>query len=148
MAVFVTGRVLLDTNVFIDYLRAGRYGGWVAGGRQSGIRFLSAVVLLELRVGADTARRSRAVDRIQAAFPPERVVAPTAALFNRAGTLFRKLHADASELRDRLGPMNDLLIALTAWQIGARMVTGNIGEFSRIAEHLPGLVVVDPAVEP
>ena len=39
----------------------------------------------------------------------------------------------------------DLLFALTAWRIGATMVTANIGEFGRIAEHLPGLVVVDPA---
>lgn len=145
MAVFVTARVLLDTNVFIDYLRSGRHGVWVWGGRQSRIRFLSAVVLLELRVGADTTRRGRAVDRIQAAFPPERIVAPTPALFDRAGRLFRALHGDGSRLRDRLGPINDLLIALTAWRIGATVVTANSGEFNRIAEHLPGLVVVEPS---
>ncbi len=144
MAVLVTGRILLDTNVFIDYLRSGRHEAWVWGGRESRVRFLSAVVLLELRVGADTARRGRAVDRIQAAFPPERVVAPTPALFDRAGTLFRALHGDGSGLRDRLGPMNDLLIALTAWRIGATVVTANSGEFNRIAERLPGLVVVEP----
>ena len=40
--------------------------------------------------------------------------------------------------------MNDLLIALTAWQIGATVVTANIGDFGRIADHLPGLVIVEP----
>jgi len=40
--------------------------------------------------------------------------------------------------------MNDLLIALTAWQIGATVITANIGEFGLIADHLPGLVIVDP----
>jgi predicted nucleic acid-binding protein len=144
VAVFVTGRILLDTNVFIDYLRAGRHGAWVWGGLQSRVRFLSAVVLLELRVGADTARRSRAVDRIQAAFSPERTVAPSSALFDRAGTSFRALHGDGSRLRDRLGLINDLLIALTAWRIGATVVTANSGDFGRIAEHLPGLVIVEP----
>jgi len=44
--------------------------------------------------------------------------------------------------------MNDLLIALTAWRIGAAVVTANSGEFSRIAEHLPGLVVAEPTEEP
>jgi predicted nucleic acid-binding protein len=147
VAVLVTGRILLDTNVFIDYLRAGRHGPWVWGGRESRIRFLSAVVLLELRIGADTARRARTVDRIQAAFPADRVVAPTAGLFDRAGALFRVLHGSGARLRDRLGPMNDLLIALTAWRIGATVVTGNSGEFTRIAEHLPGLLVVEPSEE-
>ena len=116
-------------------------------GRPSRVRFLSAVVLLELRVGADTARRSRAVDRIQAACPAERVVAPAPALFARAGTLFRTLHGDGSRFRDRLGPINDLLIAVTAWRIGATVVTANSGDFNRVAEHLPGLVVVEPTEE-
>lgn len=110
-------------------------------------RILSAVVLLELRAGAGTLRRGRAVDRIQAAFPAERVVAPTAGLFDRAGALFRMLHGDGRGLRDRLGPMNDVLIALTAWRIGATAITANTGEFSRIAEHLPGLLVVEPTEE-
>ncbi|MCI0545943.1 MAG: type II toxin-antitoxin system VapC family toxin [Candidatus Rokubacteria bacterium] len=147
MAVFVAGRILLDTNVFIDYLHLGRHASWVWGGRPSRIRFLSAVVLLELRVGADTARRGRAVDQIQAAFPAERVVAPTPGLFDRAGGLFRVLHGNAAGLQDRLGPMNDLLIALTAWRIGAAVVTANHREFSRIAAHLPGLTVVEPTEE-
>jgi predicted nucleic acid-binding protein len=37
-----------------------------------------------------------------------------------------------------------LLIALTAWRIGATVVTANSDDFSRIAKHLPGLVVVEP----
>jgi len=70
---------------------------------------------------------------------------PTPALFDRAGALFRTLHGSESGRRDRLGPMNDLLIALTAWRIGAAVVTSNSGEFTRIAGHLPGLVVVEPS---
>jgi hypothetical protein len=44
MAVSVTGKVLLDTNVFIDYLRADLHGDWIFGGMSNTIRFLSAVV--------------------------------------------------------------------------------------------------------
>jgi hypothetical protein len=32
MALPVTGKVLLDTNVFIDYLRAELYADWLFGG--------------------------------------------------------------------------------------------------------------------
>ena len=144
MAVSVTGKVLLDTNVFIDYLRAGLHADWVFGRVGHIIRFLSAVVLLELRLGADTPRRKRAVDRLHKAFPSGRLIAPAPALFDHAGRLFRTLYGDGAGIADRLGPLNDLLIALTARQIGATVVTGNLQEFRQIASHLPGLKVVAP----
>ena len=40
--------------------------------------------------------------------------------------------------------MNDLLIALTAREIGATVVTGNVAEFNRIAGELPGLQILSP----
>ena len=91
------------------------------------------------------ARRRRAVDRIQGAFPPDRILAPTPPLFDRAGRLFRLLHGARRGRSDRLGPMDDLLIALTAWQIGAALVTSNIAEFRRIAASLPGLFIIAPS---
>jgi predicted nucleic acid-binding protein len=54
------------------------------------------------------------------------------------------MYGNASGLTDRLGPINDLLIALTARQIGAAVVTSNILEFRRIASQVPGLKVVAP----
>jgi predicted nucleic acid-binding protein len=147
MAVPVAGKVLLDTNVFIGYLRAGLYAEWVFGRMQNTVRFLSAIVLMELRFGADTPRRKRAVDSIQRAFPPGRIIAPTPQVFEQAGRVFRTLHGDGFGLQDRLGPLNDLLIALTARQIGATVITNNIEEFRRIATRVPGLRVVAPAQE-
>jgi predicted nucleic acid-binding protein len=99
---------------------------------------------MELRLGADTPRRKRAVDRIQAAFPPGRLIAPLPALFDHAGRLFRTLHGDGSGLADRLDPVNDLLIALTARQMGATIVTSNLQEFYQVGTHLPGLRVIAP----
>ena len=144
MALPVTGKVLLDTNVFIDYLRTDRYADWIFGGVSNIIRFLSSVVLMELRIGADTLRRQRVVDRIQAAFPASRLFAPLPLLFDQAGQLFRTLHGNGSGLDDRLGPVNDLLIALTARQIGATVLTSNVEDFQRVARHLPGLRIVAP----
>jgi predicted nucleic acid-binding protein len=144
VALPVTGKVLLDTNVFIDYLRADLHADWIFGGVSNIVRFLPSVVLMELRIGADTPRRKRAVDRIQAAFPGSRLIAPLPPLFDHAGRLFRTLHGDGSGLDDRLGPINDLLIALTARQIGATVVTSNLAEFRQIATHLTGLRIVAP----
>jgi predicted nucleic acid-binding protein len=144
VALPVTGKVLLDTNVFIDYLRADLYADWIFGGVGNIIRFLSSVVLMELRIGADAARRQRAVDRIQAGFPASRLIAPLPSLFDQAGRLFRALYGNGSGLDDRLGPVNDLLIALTARQIGATVLTSNVDEFRQIERHLPGLRVAAP----
>lgn len=134
-------KVLLDTNIFIDYLRTGLHEEWITGRVPGTVRFLSSIVLLELRLGADTPRRRRAVDRIKAAFPPSRWLAPGPELHDQAGLLFRSVFGDAKALLasgDRLGAMNDLLIALTARHVGARVVTGNARDFERIARQLPG----------
>ena len=144
MAVPVAGKVLLDTNVFIDYLRADLHAEWVFGGVSNTLRFLSAVVLLELRLGADTPKRKRAVDRIMNAFPRGRLIAPAPLLYEHAGRLFRTLHGAGSARTDRLGPMNDILIALSAREMGATVVTSNLKDFNRIGEHVSGLKVVAP----
>ncbi len=144
MAVSLTGKVLLDTNVFIDYLRADLHADWVFGGVSNTIRFLSSVVLMELRLGADTPRRKMAVDRIQAAFPTGRLIAPLPVLFDQAGRLFRALYGDGSGFADRLGAIDDLLIALTAKQMGATVVTSNVQEFRQIATYVPGLRIAAP----
>jgi predicted nucleic acid-binding protein len=136
--------VLLDTNVFIDYLRQELHADWVFGRVGSTIRFLSSVVLMELRLGADTLPRRRAVDRIKAAFPAGRLIAPAPDLFDRAAVLFRDLYGLPSGTVDRLGPVSDLLIALTAWRIGATVVTSNVSDFRRIQRRLSGLAVTEP----
>jgi predicted nucleic acid-binding protein len=144
MALPVVGKVLLDTNVLIDFLRVGLHTEWVLGGQGTVVRFISAVALLELRLGADTPKRKKAVDRIQQAFQSGRTLGLTASMLDHSGRLFRAMHGNASGLSDRLGPMNDVLIALTAREIGATVITNNLLEFRRIARKLPGLKVTTP----
>src|SRR5207249_11718162 len=122
MAVSVSRKILLDTNVLTDSRRLGSHADSVSGRAHPAIRFLSSVVLMELRLGADTVPRRRAVDRIKGAFPVQRLIAPAPDLFDRAGVVFRALHGDGRGLRDRLGVVNDLLIALTAWGMRATVV--------------------------
>ena len=142
MAVPVGGKIVIDTNVFVDYLRAGMHAQWVLGPASGRTRFLSSVVLLELRLGADSRARRRAVDRIRGAFPATRQVSPSPRSFDRAGRLFPVLHGKLAG--DRLGHMNDLLIGLTAREIGAAVLTRNLAEFRRIATVVSGLNVLAP----
>lgn len=114
------------------------------GWRGSIIRFISAIAVLELRLGADTAKRKRAIDRLQQAFHPGRTLGLTPPLMDHAGRIFRALYGNAAGMGDRLGPLNGILIALTAKQIGATVVTSNVMEFRRIAAKVPGLRVVTP----
>ena len=148
MALPVGGKVILDTNVFIDYLRVGRYAEWVFGGVGEIIRFLSAVVMMELRLGANTRKRTKAVDQVLAAFPGQRLIAPAPHLFDRAGQLYQTLYGARAGRTDRLAPLNDLLIALTAREIGATLVTNNLEEFHRISTRVKGLAVVAPTLTP
>lgn len=144
MALPIGGKVLLDTNVLIDYLRAGLHSEWVLGGGGSIIRFISAITILELRLGADTPKRKKAVDRLQQAFHTGRILGLTPPLVDHAGRVFRALYGNTVGMGDRLGPLNDVLIALTARQIGAAVVTSNVMEFRRIAAKVSGLKVVAP----
>jgi predicted nucleic acid-binding protein len=144
MALPIVGKVLLDTNVLIDFLRAGMYTEWILGGQGSVVRFISAVALLELRLGADTPKRKKAVDRLSQAFQSGRILGLTPSALDHAGKIFRALYGNASGLTDRLGPMNDVLIALTAREIGATIMTSNVLEFRRIAAKVPGLKVAAP----
>lgn len=144
MALPIGGKVLLDTNVLIDFLRAGIHAEWVLGGQGTVVRFISAVALLELRLGADTPKRKKAVDRLHQAFQSGRILGLTPTILDHAGRLFRTMYGNASGLTDRLGPMSDMLIALTAREIGATVVTSNVLEFRRIAAKLPGLKIAAP----
>ncbi len=144
MALPVVGKVILDTNIFIDYLRAELDEDWIFGRVGPSVRYLSSVVLLELSLGADTLRRRREVQRIRESFPKGRVVAPAPEFFERAGELFRSMYSSGNEPTDRLASVNDILIALTAWRMGATLVTRNLEDFSRIGDRLPGLATRAP----
>ena len=102
MALPIGGKVLLDTTVLINFLRAGMHAEWVLGGHGTIVRFISAVALLELRLGPDTPKRKTAVGRLHQAFQPGRVLGLTPIILDHAGRLFRAMYGNASGLTDRL----------------------------------------------
>ena len=143
MALPIGGKVLLDTTVLINFLRAGMHAEWVLGGYGTIVRFISAVALLELRLGPDAPKRKTAVERLHQAFQPGRVLGLTPIILDHAGRLFRAMYGNAGIDRPP-GLRNDMLMALTAREIGATIVTRKLQEFLRIATKLPGPRVAAP----
>jgi predicted nucleic acid-binding protein len=123
-------RVLIDTNIYIDWLNTGARDPLMLG--PGLVRYLSAVVLLELRAGAKSRSARHGVDRLARAYTAGgRLIAPTTDAFDRAGSLLRKLKLAGLEVR-AASLVNDVLIAETARIIGATVVTANRSDFEAI----------------
>ena len=108
------------------------------------VRYLSAVVHMELRVGAGTLPARRAVDQLVRGYEASgRHVEPARALFDGAGRTLRRLKERGREIR-RASLVGDVLIAHTARSLGAAILTGD-RDFETIRSVLDfELEVVDP----
>jgi predicted nucleic acid-binding protein len=128
-------KVVLDTNVYIDWINRGLHEGHLVG--SGSIRYLSAVVVMELRAGARAPAGRSAVDRLVRAYAAgDRLIAPSLAVFERAGSLLRRCKLAGREVRSAAF-VNDVLIALTARTIGATVITSNLGDFEAIRQIEP-----------
>ena len=87
---------------------------------------------MELRVGAATRPARRLLDQlVRAHTASARLVVPSASVFDEAGLVLRALRMAGREVR-RAALVNDVLIALTARQIGATLYTANGDDFVAI----------------
>ena len=108
----MTRKVLLDTNVYIGWLNGGLHADLLLGPGLA--RYLSAVVAMELGVGARLLPARRALDQLVRAYQVGgRVVVPDAQVFDRAGRVLQRIL------------VNDVLIALSARSIGATVVSAD-----------------------
>jgi predicted nucleic acid-binding protein len=137
-------RILADTCVWIDWLNAGRHReALFAPGR---VKYLSAVAAMELAAGAPPGRDRKAVDRLNAAFSRlRRVVTPTAREYAEAGRVLRAVRVEFGKPRAGAPSLVfDVLIALSARDVGARVVTTNAADFRLIRSVVPfALEVLD-----
>jgi predicted nucleic acid-binding protein len=114
-------KVVLDTNVYVDWLNQKLGEEWVVA--PGLVRYLSAVVHMELLTGARTPRAQRAVDQLARAYGAgKRILSPGAEAFGAAGRALRALRARGIEVR-RASLVNDVLIAQSARAIGATVIT-------------------------
>ena len=136
-------KVVLDTSVYVGWLNQGLHAEWLLG--PGVVRCLSAVVLMELRVGATTRRARRAVSQLVRPYETSgRLVAPSARLFDEAAIVLQRLRMRGLEVR-RASLVNDVLIALTARAMGATVVTANATDFQAIRDFRRfSLHVIEP----
>lgn len=114
-------KAIFDTNILIDSLNQDHRADLVR--IRPLTRYLSAVVHMELRALSGPARAHRAVERLAAAYRSVgRFVAPQPPSFARAGERLVELRKAGFEVRPA-SLLNDLLIALTAREIGATLFT-------------------------
>ncbi len=133
----VANLALLDTSVYIENFRTGRFT--LALLRSPWIVRCSAVVLHELRRGARTPPELRFVTelarKVQILTPTERHWLESGEVLSRIGTNKRY---DVNKLRDLAF---DTLIALSARDSGATLVTCNREVFAEIGKHVPFKVI-------
>jgi predicted nucleic acid-binding protein len=127
-------RALLDTNVYIGWMNSGEHEALVLG---SGLlRHMSVVVLMELEVGATTLAARRAISHLSQTFERTgRLVTPSVSAWKRAGGILRALRSRGREVR-RSSLVHDVLIALTARDIGATIFTSDASDFSAIRKYV------------
>jgi predicted nucleic acid-binding protein len=122
-------KAMFDTNVFIDWLRARRFEDALF--ERPLERHLSSVVWMELLGSAFTTQAQRTLARLTKPYVTSgRVVSPAPRSFERAGRLIAVMRAAGDEVA-RASFINDLLIALTARQMGATVITRD-RDFARI----------------
>ena len=123
---------ILDTSVYIDNFRTGRFAFRLL--QAPYVIRCSAVVLHELLRGARPGLERRFVTDLMNRC---RIISPTETHWIHAGELLnvmrRRQHYEANKLRELAF---DVLIALTARSIGATLITCNETDFQAIRRHL------------
>jgi predicted nucleic acid-binding protein len=133
----VSGRILVDTSVYVAALRDESFAAGFRPRYERSIPrvHLSSVVVQELLAGARTASSRRLASALIEPFErARRVVTPTHGIWRDAGLVLAQLWRDAAAYRAaiHLGLVNDVLIALTARAIGACVLTRNRRHFEMI----------------
>ena len=137
-------RVVIDTNLYIDWLNTGRHEDVLF--QQGAVKYLSAVVMLELYAGAFSPRDRRLVRSVIRAFDKAgRLLVPSAGEYEGAGHVLRALQQSRGYQVGQSGSLvNDVLIALSARSIGATVVTQNARDFIAIRTVRPFKLTVVP----
>ena len=137
-------RVVIDTNIYVDWLNEGQHE--VVLFQREAVKYLSAVVLMELSAGAFSARDRRLVQEVTSAFAKVgRILVPTVATYEEAGDVLRRLQESRGyTVASAYGLANDVLIALSARSIGATVITQNERDFVAIHSIRPFKLALAP----
>ena len=140
---------LLDSNVYIRGFREAGFGHELEDFHRAHLPRLvvSAVVVSELLVGAQTPARARALQRtlVDPFRSRKRFLTPGWQTWERATAIdrgIRRQRGHRAQLESR-SFFHDILIAATAREMGATIVTFNVSDFALIGQHVD-IEVVEP----
>lgn len=127
-------RIVIDTNIYIDWFNEGSYDTVLF--EAGAVKYLSSIVLMELLAGAFRAGDRKLIRSMIRAFAiANRILLPSARNYEDAGEVLRALQASRGYVFSRSHSLvNDVLIALSARQIGATVITQNERDFRAIQE--------------
>lgn len=127
----VSNLIIFDTSIFIDHLRAGRHQEKIDS--ISGLIRTSSVVLAELWRGATKLSEHAFLKDLEKNHP---IFTPTEKNWLESGRLLSKMRTDKGFEPGKLRDLHfDLLIALTARDAGARLITSNGSDFELIKSY-------------
>ncbi len=134
-------KVMFDTNIYVSWIREKKHEELIL--KFGTVKYLSAVVLMELWAGARARRASRIVETLQRPYlNAGRVIPLTLKNYIAAGHLISDLPASHKKLIGTSDFVNDIQIALTALSVGAALYTGNRKHYHIIGSALKSLRVV------
>ena len=127
-------KVVYDTCLYIDLLRSGKWLNLFT--ERSYIRFISPIVIMELMAGVKNAKQQKAIDRLFLPYSKAgRIINLHSNLFYKAGVIMSEMGLSKRSAKNTLS--HDILIALSAYSIGANLFTSNRRDFERITRHVP-----------
>lgn len=120
---------VLDTSILISYLRFGKYRPFLLDGIQAGKIFLPGVVLSELYAGT-TSREDRAdLETLRRALGAH-LLGVSAEDWVLAGISLSYYSARWGKIRPR-DHLADVLVAITAFKVGASLASEDLGQVRR-----------------
>ena len=137
-------RVVIDTNIYVDWLNKGQHEAILF--QREAVKYLSAVVLMELSAGAFSTRDRRLVREVTSAFAKVgRILVPSVTIYEEAGDVLRRLQESRGyTVASAYGLVNDVLIALSARSFGATVITQNERDFVAIQSIRPFKLALAP----
>ena len=131
-------KVILDTSIYIPFINEGIVDPILESDIGKPVIYLSDVVISELYAGALDNQSLKLLDKLYKAFYyRQRIVTPSAGDWQTAGKVIAKLGRKYGFENKYLAKIqNDVIIALSARQIGAFIITNNTKDFLRIKEFV------------
>lgn len=131
-------KAILDTSMYIPFINDGVIPPILEIDIGKPVIYLSTVVIAELYAGSFDNKSVKLLDKLYKAFcDTQRIIAPSANDWQTMGKVVAKLgrkYGFENIFLSRI--QNDVLIALSAKQIGSSVITNNVKDFLRVKEFV------------